>query len=222
MDGDIVSGVPKTGFKHSGTEIIIDSMGAGSIIIDPSFVEKVLRTQNKTSMSVHSLTVYRRGLQGVKAATEYIRKHTAAMNTITTNSSPATQHESSTARENALIAAQMRLAFESGLAALKNALFLENHDQNTNDLNTLLQFDFTITPNEEYIQPYPATFSNDHHQQQEKHDLDVMETDEIAKNVKISQRTILEVVVDYSLKTWSYFFDTPQNDNTENNQDLKI
>jgi len=40
VDGDIVSGVPRTGYKHAGTEIIVDAIGAGSIIVDPSFVEK--------------------------------------------------------------------------------------------------------------------------------------------------------------------------------------
>lgn len=77
VDGDIVSGVPPShmGYKHSGTEVIVDSIGAGSIIVDPSFVERRLRTQYKHSVRVHSLLVYRKGLQGVKQAAEYTRSY---------------------------------------------------------------------------------------------------------------------------------------------------
>lgn len=191
VDGDIVSGVPKTGFKHSGTEIIIDSLGAGSIIIDPSFVEKFLRTETKTSMSVHSLTFYRRGLQGVMAATEYVRQHSAL---------PALPNDGSTARENALIAAQMRIALESGLAAIRSAIFLEKSQPANplDDVQTPLQVDLA----EERCNP-PE--SPEQLRQQEKHDLDVMATDEIAKNVQISQRSLLETVADYSVKLWSFF-----------------
>jgi hypothetical protein len=72
VDGDIVSGVPSSGYKHIGTNVIVDSKGKGSIIIDPSFVEKYLRMSSKTSIGAHSLNVYRRGLKGVKLATLYL------------------------------------------------------------------------------------------------------------------------------------------------------
>jgi hypothetical protein len=72
VDGDIVSGVPSSGFKHIGTNVIVDSKGKGSVIIDPSFVEKYLRMSSKTSIGAHSLKVYRRGLKGVKLATQYL------------------------------------------------------------------------------------------------------------------------------------------------------
>lgn len=72
VDGDIVSGVPSAGYKHIGTNVIVDSKGEGSIIIDPSFVEKYLRMSSKTSIGAHSLNVYRRGLKGVKLATLYL------------------------------------------------------------------------------------------------------------------------------------------------------
>ena len=72
VDGDIVSGVPSAGYKHIGTNVIVDSKGEGSIIIDPSFVEKYLRMSSKTSIGSHSLNVYRRGLKGVKLATLYL------------------------------------------------------------------------------------------------------------------------------------------------------
>ena len=60
IDGDIVTAVPPAGYRHIGTEALIDNLGAGSIIIDPSFVERRLRTHTKTSVSVHSLLVYRK------------------------------------------------------------------------------------------------------------------------------------------------------------------
>jgi hypothetical protein len=74
-DGDLVTGVPKKGFKHSGCEIIIDPSGTGSIVIDPSFVERLLRTSSKTSVSNHLVAAYKRGLEGAKAATEFLRTH---------------------------------------------------------------------------------------------------------------------------------------------------
>jgi hypothetical protein len=73
LDGDIVSGIPKTHYKHLGTEILIDRLGAGSIVIDQSFVERRLRSAAKTSIKVHSLIIYRIGLSGVKFAAEYLR-----------------------------------------------------------------------------------------------------------------------------------------------------
>lgn len=73
VDGDLVTGLPKTGFKHIGTYVLVDGQGAGSIIIDPSFVERWLRTRTAASVAAHSLLVYRKGLLGVKHASEYIR-----------------------------------------------------------------------------------------------------------------------------------------------------
>lgn len=75
VDGDIVSGLPPSGYRHVGTEILIDSIGSGSIIIDPSFVERWLRTQLKSSVAVHSLLVYRKGLLGIKQAAEYMKQY---------------------------------------------------------------------------------------------------------------------------------------------------
>lgn len=72
VDGDIVSAVPASGYKHIGTNVILDSKGKGSIIIDPSFVEKYLRMSSKTSIGAHSLYVYRRGLKAVRLATQYL------------------------------------------------------------------------------------------------------------------------------------------------------
>jgi hypothetical protein len=230
VDGDLVSGVPKTGFKHGGTEIIVDSLGAGSIIIDPSFVEKILRTQNRTSMSVHSLNFYRKGLQGVLAATEYLRQHSAL---------PQLQGDSgdvdgSTARENALIAAQMRLALESGMAAIRSVIFHEQKRSNTleggddlqNPLREPLQGLVTVPEVDrvplglgqglraeggegdgDVLQRQQQQQEEKQQQElQEKHELDMMETDEVAKHVIISQRSFLEVVTDYSLSLWSSLF----------------
>lgn len=71
VDGDIVTGIPKGNYKHVGTEILIDSSGAGTIIIDPSFVESRLQKSNKTSIEAHSLQSYKHGLYGIKTSTEY-------------------------------------------------------------------------------------------------------------------------------------------------------
>jgi hypothetical protein len=75
VDGDIVTGLPKNGFSHVGTSVVLDHSGSGSIIIDPSFVERRLRTHLKSSVSCHSLLVYKRGLLGVKTSDEFIRAY---------------------------------------------------------------------------------------------------------------------------------------------------
>ena len=70
VDGDIVPAVPSSGYKHIGINVIVDN-GTGSIIIDPSYVEKFLRVKRKVSVGAHSLNVYLAGLYGIKIATEY-------------------------------------------------------------------------------------------------------------------------------------------------------
>ena len=60
IDGDLVTSMPPTGYRHIGTQAVVDNLGAGSIIIDPSFIERRLRTHTKSSVSVHSLLVYRK------------------------------------------------------------------------------------------------------------------------------------------------------------------
>lgn len=75
VDGDVVTGVPKGSYKHVGTNVTVDALGAGSIIIDPSYLEMRLRTRTKAHVSVHSLIVYRQGLLGVRAAAEFMQNH---------------------------------------------------------------------------------------------------------------------------------------------------
>ena len=83
VDGDIVPALPpQTKYTHVGTEILIDSVGAGSIIIDPSFVERWLRTHMKSSVAVHSLLVYRKGLLGIKLSAEFMRANANAKDTV--------------------------------------------------------------------------------------------------------------------------------------------
>ena len=60
VDGDLFTSLPPTGYSHVGTQALIDKIGSGSIIIDPSFIERRLRTQTKSSLFVHSLMVYRK------------------------------------------------------------------------------------------------------------------------------------------------------------------
>lgn len=65
-DGDIVCGLPPTmSYFHIGTEVLIDSQGAGTIIIDPSFVERRLRARVSTSISVHAMSIYELGLERI-------------------------------------------------------------------------------------------------------------------------------------------------------------
>jgi hypothetical protein len=75
IDGDLVTGLPPSGYDHVGTEILVDSLGAGSVIIDPSFVEKWLRTHLKSSVTVHSLLYYQKGLLGLKLSAQYMREY---------------------------------------------------------------------------------------------------------------------------------------------------
>lgn len=83
VDGDIVPALPpQSKYSHVGTEILIDSVGAGSIIIDPSFVERWLRTHMKSSVAVHSLLVYRKGLLGIKLSAEFMRANANAKDSI--------------------------------------------------------------------------------------------------------------------------------------------
>lgn len=82
IDGDLVPGLPpsRLGFAHIGTEILLDSLGVGTIIIDPSFVERWLRTHMKSSISMHSLLVYRKGLLGVQFAAEALKEEVQIRN----------------------------------------------------------------------------------------------------------------------------------------------
>ena len=54
-------------FANHYTDVLLCS-------IDPSFVERRLRTTTKTSVAVHSLLVYRRGLLGIKLAAEFLKQ----------------------------------------------------------------------------------------------------------------------------------------------------
>jgi hypothetical protein len=64
VDGDIVPTMPLTGYTHVGTRIVIDGKGFGSIIIDPSIVERWLRPSN-TGITTHFMDKYRAGLEGI-------------------------------------------------------------------------------------------------------------------------------------------------------------
>jgi hypothetical protein len=73
VDGDIVPGVPGYGYKHVGTEVLIDGTdNSGSIIVGPSFVERRLRVQNKNSVAAHALEAYKRGLIAVADAALFL------------------------------------------------------------------------------------------------------------------------------------------------------
>ena len=75
VDGDIVCGLPPTmGYQHIGTQVVIDKLCSGSIIVDPSFVERRFRTSTKTSLTAHILAVYKQSLLAVRDASLYIQQ----------------------------------------------------------------------------------------------------------------------------------------------------
>ena len=59
VDGDVVTSVPPSGYRHVGIQALVDNLGTGTIILDPSFIERRLRMSTKSSVSCHSLLVYR-------------------------------------------------------------------------------------------------------------------------------------------------------------------
>ena len=67
VDGDVVVTLPFSAlaYRHVGCLVIIDAEGLGSIIIDPSDVEKKLRTKSKAYINNHQLIFYKNGLEGV-------------------------------------------------------------------------------------------------------------------------------------------------------------
>eukprot|EP01135_Chromosphaera_perkinsii_P005423 Nk52_evm22s348 gene=Nk52_evmTU22s348 len=57
MDGDIVTGLPKWGYRHVGKNVVLDRNG--NIFMSPSTVEKFVILSRRTQMSVHKMGVYR-------------------------------------------------------------------------------------------------------------------------------------------------------------------
>jgi hypothetical protein len=72
VDGDVVPAVPPfKKYVHVGTEILIDGLGqSGSIIINPSYVEKKLMQKTKSSVMGHLLGAYKNGLDNIKDVSE--------------------------------------------------------------------------------------------------------------------------------------------------------
>ena len=71
VDGDVIPGLAKRPiYIHFGSEVLIDGLGnTGSIIINPSSVERKLIQKTKTSVVAHSLGSYKNGLDFVKSVT---------------------------------------------------------------------------------------------------------------------------------------------------------
>jgi len=68
-EGDLVTNLPPPYFyKHVGTEVVVDGVGSGSLVIDPSFMERRLRIHSKRRLGEHRLNCYRRALEGCMAA----------------------------------------------------------------------------------------------------------------------------------------------------------
>eukprot|EP00752_Nemacystus_decipiens_P015668 g13982.t1 len=64
VDGDPVPGVPSWWYTHVGTKVLIDGRGRGSLIIDPSFVEKRFFVRSKRYVLSHLIEAYSAGLRG--------------------------------------------------------------------------------------------------------------------------------------------------------------
>ncbi len=69
--------MPPSGYAHIGTEVIIDGNCSGSIIVDPSFVEKQFKSKRKVGISVHSLVVYRNSLASIRQASNFVKDYYA-------------------------------------------------------------------------------------------------------------------------------------------------
>lgn len=75
-DGDVVTSVPKSwnGFKHVDTLVLIDNSGVGSIIVDPSPVEKLFRARKVyTSVNTHMISQYKEGLEAITKLSKLLR-----------------------------------------------------------------------------------------------------------------------------------------------------
>ncbi|CAM9150309.1 unnamed protein product [Ectocarpus sp. 12 AP-2014] len=64
VDGDPVPGIPTWRYAHAGTQALIDGRGRGSLIIDPSFVEKRFFARSKRHVLSHLVKAYQAGLRG--------------------------------------------------------------------------------------------------------------------------------------------------------------
>ncbi|CAM9273530.1 unnamed protein product [Ectocarpus sp. 4 AP-2014] len=64
VDGDPVPGIPTWRYAHAGTQALIDGRGRGSLIIDPSFVEKRIFVRSKRHVLSHLVKAYQAGLRG--------------------------------------------------------------------------------------------------------------------------------------------------------------
>lgn len=51
-----------------GTEVVVDGQGSGSLVIDPSFMERRLRTRTRSRLREHMLSSYERALVGALEA----------------------------------------------------------------------------------------------------------------------------------------------------------
>ena len=68
LDGDIVSIIPPyfsiIGFyEHAGIQVVVDSDGAGNIIVKPTVIENHLLARNSASIGNHDLNLYRSCLE---------------------------------------------------------------------------------------------------------------------------------------------------------------
>lgn len=59
-----VQGVPSWWYTHVGTKVLIDGRGRGSLIMDPSFVEKRFFVRSKRYVLSHLTEAYQAGLRG--------------------------------------------------------------------------------------------------------------------------------------------------------------
>ena len=89
-DGDIIPGLsPLPNYSHTGNEVLIDDLGdSGTIIVNPTYIEKTLIQKTKASVAAHSLDAYMNGLENVMLAAQQQRD-----NSINSNSNPIVHHD---------------------------------------------------------------------------------------------------------------------------------
>ena len=74
VDEDVVPGVPPFyNYHHFGSEVLIDGLrNSGSILINPSYVEKKFIQKTKSSVKGHLPKTYMKGLSYVKCTSEIL------------------------------------------------------------------------------------------------------------------------------------------------------
>ena len=100
VDEDVVPAVPPfSNYHHFGSEVLIDGLRhSGSILINPSYVEKKFIQKPKSSVKAHLPGTYMKGLSYVKYTSEIFGSHQDLEYIVSFNNS--SYHNSSSSNNN--------------------------------------------------------------------------------------------------------------------------